>query len=99
MEELEDIASIRIIFPKLNKLVSRNVFGEYIDGTVHNIKIDLQVVKEFKLTDLPKIISVAPENCTISCLSFDGIYLWDFPNLIGMSSLHSKASQQSDDEA
>ncbi|KAI9071649.1 hypothetical protein K1719_046386 [Acacia pycnantha] len=75
------------------------VFGEYNDGIVQSLKIDLPALKVFKLTNLPKITSIAPENCNISCPSLAGLRIRGCPNLISTSGLDLKESRQSDDEA
>ncbi|KAI9086834.1 hypothetical protein K1719_031157 [Acacia pycnantha] len=130
-EEVDEIFSIRIMFPKLKQvsivgchsmryimsaslagglseleilkikdvLELEYVFGEYNDGIVQNKEIVLPVLKVFKLTDLRKIIGIAPEICSISCPSLAGLHKRGCPSLINTSGLDLKESQQSDDEA
>ncbi|KAK4259745.1 hypothetical protein QN277_006046 [Acacia crassicarpa] len=75
------------------------VFGEYNDSIVQSLNIDLPALGVFKLTNLPEITSIAPENCNISCPSLARLHIKGCPNLISMSGLDLKESQQSDDEA
>ncbi|KAI9086877.1 hypothetical protein K1719_031200 [Acacia pycnantha] len=75
------------------------VFDEYNDGIVQSLKIDLPALKVFKLTNLPEITRIAPENCNISCPSLARLHIRGCPDLISTSGLDLKVSQQSDDEA
>ncbi|KAK4275784.1 hypothetical protein QN277_018809 [Acacia crassicarpa] len=65
------------------------VFGEYKDGIVQSLKIDLPTLKVFKLTNLPNITSIAPENCNVSCPSLARLHIRGCPNLISTSGLEA----------
>ncbi|XP_054819171.1 uncharacterized protein LOC129318436 isoform X2 [Prosopis cineraria] len=77
------------------------VFGEDNNDIIQNLKqsIDLPVLKAFKLTNLPNIISITPENYDVNWPSLDGPQIRGCPKLIGMANLDPEERQQGDDKA